>query len=234
MPPCPPVFLGVLCVNLLAVRLLALTCLGIIFAATVSAQSLQPEQTKAFIDSAGPPDENPQYFPVGVFQDDASNAEFRARWYAKHLRAMGEESLLSAAANKEFLGYRFLWLRTFHHPISMKLRIRLDGNAQLTCIELAGAGGYQPGKVLMTQIVELSKEQVSQFEALIRSSNFWELPTHNAEKGGSDGSQWILEGVKNQKYHVVDRWTPTDGKYREACLYLLNLSRLKVDPKHVY
>ena len=132
MPPCPPVFLGVLCVNLLAVRLLALTCLGIIFAATVSAQSLQPEQTKAFIDSAGPPDENPQYFPVGVFQDDASNAEFRARWYAKHLRAMGEESLLSAAANKEFLGYRFLWLRTFHHPVSMKLRIWPEGDGQLT------------------------------------------------------------------------------------------------------
>ena len=86
----------------------------------------------------------------------------------------------------------------------------------------------------MTQIVELSKEQVGQFEALVRASNFWELPTHNAEKGGFDGSQWILEGVKDQKYQIVDRWTPTNGKYREACLYLLNLSRLKVDPKHVY
>jgi hypothetical protein len=211
-----------------------LTCLGIIFAATASAQSPQSERMRVFVESAGPPDLNPQYFPVGVFSEDRDHSEFRARWYAKQLRAMGEESLSSAAASKEFQGYRFLWLRTFHHPIAMKMRIRPDGSGQLSSIEMTGSGGYEPGKVLTTQIVGLSNEQVSQFETLVRASDFWALPTRDPEREGDDGAQWILEGVKDQKYHVVDRWTPQDGKFREACLYLLNLSQIKLDPKHIY
>jgi hypothetical protein len=216
------------------VRLLGLTCLTIVFAATASAQSSQSEHMRAFVEAAGPPDANPQYFPVGVFSDDPDRSEFRARWYAKHLRAMGEESLLSAAANNEFLGYRFLWLRTFHHPIAMKLRIRPGGSGQLTSTEMTSAGGYDPGKPLTTQIMELSKEQVDQFETLVRASDFWALPTSDPVLGARDGAQWILEGVRDRKYHVADRWTPKDGTFREACLYLLKLSQIKVSPKEVY
>ena len=231
---CPPTFLGVLCVNVLAMRFLALAVLGVLLAATASAQSSQSERMRAFAESAGPPDANPHYFPVGVFSDDPDLSEFRARWYAKHLRAMGEESLLNAATNQEFPSYRFLWLRTFHHPIAIELRIRPDGSGQISSIELDGQGGYRPGKMLANEISEISKEQLEQFEELVRASNYWELPTeyHQPMHVNDDGAQWILEGVKNQKYHVVDRWAPTEGKYREACLYLLKLSRLHID--HIY
>jgi hypothetical protein len=213
---------------------LALIGIGIIFTATASAQSTQPQRLTSFIESAGPPDANPQYFPSGVFSADPDRSEFRARWYAKHLRAMGEESLFSAAANRDFRGYRFLWLRTFHHPVATGLQIRPDGSGQLTSIEMTGAGGYEPGVVRTTRIVELSKEQVDQFETFVRAADFWTLPTHDPGKQGFDGSQWTLEGVRDQKYHIIDRWTPKDGAFRETCLYLLKLSQIKVNSKDIY
>lgn len=46
---------------------------------------------------------------------------------------------------------------------------------------------------------------------------------------GNDGAEWILEGVNGGRYHVVDRWTPGAGAYREACLYLLKISDLGID-----
>jgi hypothetical protein len=60
------------------------------------------------------------------------------------------------------------------------------------------------------------------------------FPVDPQAKRGFDGAQWILEGVKDQKYHVVDRWTPRDGAFREACLYLLKLSQIGISPKEVY
>jgi len=39
----------------------------------------------------------------------------------------------------------------------------------------------------------------------------------------------LSEGVKKGKYHIVDRWCPEEGVYREAALYLIKLSRLKID-----
>jgi hypothetical protein len=41
-----------------------------------------------------PPDENPRYFPIGVFAEGKSDGSFEARWYAEQLRALKEPSLL--------------------------------------------------------------------------------------------------------------------------------------------
>src|SRR5579862_8626489 len=96
----------------------------------------------------------------------------------------------------------FLWLRTFHHPVAVELRIRPDGSGQIISVVMTGAGGYEPGTVSMAQTVELLKEQLDQFESLVRASDFWTLPIHDPQaKRGFDGAQWILEGVKDQKYH---------------------------------
>jgi hypothetical protein len=49
-----------------------------------------------------------------------------------------------------------------------------------------------------------------------------------------DGAEWILEGARDGRYHVVARLSPQDGTYREACLYLLNLSKIEVEANWVY
>lgn len=50
---------------------------------------------------------------------------------------------------------------------------------------------------------------------------------------GDDGAQWIVEGVRSKRYHVIDRWSPKDN-YRLACLYLLKLSRIRVNDADIY
>src|SRR5271154_1012052 len=104
--------------------------LGIVLALCVSIQA----QQKTVVSDSDPPDENPKYFPAGAFSRGSDLGDFTARWYAKHLRAMAEPSLLEASTDKKLVIYRLLWLRTFHHPISIRLSIRPTGTASLTTI----------------------------------------------------------------------------------------------------
>jgi hypothetical protein len=214
-------------------RSVALVCSFCILASLISAQP----QTRRLITSNDPPDVNPKYFPAGVFSEYPDISDSRSRWYAKHLRAMSEPSLLDAAKNNSSDSYRFLWLRTFRQPIAIRLTIRPDGTAQLTGIELTGKGGYDPGIVATTQIVELSQDQVHQFQDLLQTTEYWSMPTVDSklhEELIRDGAEWILEGVRDGRCHVVARLSPKNETYREACLYLLKLSKIEVEANQVY
>jgi hypothetical protein len=150
---------------------------------------------------------------------------------------MGEPSLVDAAKNKPSDSYRFLWLRSFHQPIAIRLTIRPDGTAQLTGIEMSGKGGYDPGIVATTQIIEISQDQTHQFQDLLQTTEYWSMPTVDVrlhEERIRDGAEWILEGARDGCYHVVARLSPQNGTYREACLYLLKLSKIEVEANRVY
>lgn len=82
------------------------------------------------------------YFPKGVLSSDARGDLFRANWYSKHLKALEEPSLLGLAKNPSLQSYRFVWLRTFHHPVIVRLDIMADGTGDLTVKVASGAGGY--------------------------------------------------------------------------------------------
>jgi hypothetical protein len=125
--------------------------------------------------------------------------------------------------------YRFLWLRSFHHPIAV--RIWSSGHKQFVSVkELNGAGGYDAGKLISDRVHPVTKEKWAEFTGFLEEICYWELPTEDDDLVGTDGAQWILEGMREGRYHIVDRWTPESGRYREVCLYLLKLSRLKIDP----
>lgn len=143
-------------------------------------------------------------------------------WYGKFLRAMDEQSLLKAQ-DENVEVYRFLWLRSFHHPVM--LRIVRDGYSfKLTSVELNGAGGYDPGTRWSTAKFHIEQEEWCEFMSLLEKASFWSMETYRRDDIGFDGSRWVLEGVRQGRYHIVDRWTPREGDYREACLFLLKLS----------
>jgi hypothetical protein len=163
------------------------------------------------------------YFPQGAFSTNGWHDEFRADWYSKHLSAMNEKPFYYPD-NSEAESYRFLWLRSFHRPVAV--RVWSAGCERfVTLKEMSGAGGYEPGKLLIDRTRRLSQGEWDEFTRLLGQTCFWELPTAD-ESLGNDGAQWILEGVRAGRYHVVDRWTPQGGSYREACLYALKLSGL--------
>jgi hypothetical protein len=180
-----------------------------------------------------PPDKNPQYFPVGVLSKNSDSSDFRARWYAIYLRTMSEPSLYLASHDSAVVVYRFLWLRTFHHPIVVRLSVRSNGSGALTVLQTSGSGGFRTGTVTVNRTVEVSTQQVQGFLQLLQKLDFWSLPTEGGPPG-LDGAEWILEGVEHGKYHIVVRWSPEKGDFRKACFRLLSLSGLRVDPKEVY
>lgn len=98
--------------------------------------------------------------------------------------------------------------------------------------ELDDIGGNLPaGKLILDQRRQLREDEWGKFLSLLNDASFWQLQTRT-DKLVRDGASWIIEGRKDGKTHLVDRWSPASGKYREACLYLLELSRLKI--KDVY
>lgn len=45
----------------------------------------------------------------------------------------------------------------------------------------------------------------------------------------------FMEGARGGQYHVVDRWSPDDGPFRKAALFLaLNLGELNPRYNEVY
>lgn len=86
-------------------------------------------------------------------------------------------------------------------------------------------GGYEPGQLIESKTISISQQQVTNFLHLLDKANFWHLPAGD-ERVGLDGATWTIEGVKDGKYQVVERWSPEEGPYREAALFMLELADL--------
>jgi hypothetical protein len=158
-------------------------------------------------------------------------ALFVNNWYSSQLRAMSEPILHKNYS--VYNSYRFTWLRTFHHPIAVRIDNK-KGQILLTWKECDGAGGYEPGKIIVDKQKKLSENEWTEFQKMISKIDFWGIPSSLDEIPGNDGSQWILEGIKAEKYHVVDRWTPRGSDYAKCCEFLLNLTDLKINEKEKY
>jgi hypothetical protein len=146
---------------------------------------------------------------------------------------MAEPSFQSlVAANVE--SYRFLWLRSFHPGISVRIWKCSLGYC-LTAKQLDSVDRYVDGKFVPSAKLAvnnsrpLSADDWDRFLSLLDRSYFWSLPTVDGGPMANDGAEWLLEGAIGSKYHLVDRQSPQTGDYRDACLYLLKLSELKVD-----
>jgi hypothetical protein len=175
------------------------------------------------------------YFPPNAFCA-SHETEHCDRWYAPHLIAMQEPSLWELSKKRSDEIYRFLWLRTFHRPVSARLEIKSDGSGDLVIKVLSGSGDYNPGHLIQNRKIKAERESVDHFLDLLGKAGFWSAPTEQEVDGvGCDGAQWIMEATKNGQYHVVDRWSPDDGPYRKAALFLaINLGGLNPRYNDVY
>jgi hypothetical protein len=107
----------------------------------------------------------------------------------------------------------------------MAVRVERTGSAMnLFVRRLSGSGGYDPGELIFKGSMELDLARWCTFMAKLERANFWNEPLDKDYDSGNDGAQWILEGVREGRYHVVDRWSPRSGEFREACIYLLELA----------
>lgn len=173
------------------------------------------------------------YFPDKIFNERDDLNAFTDEWYSKQLSALEEPSIYEQRNDDSQQVFRFTWLRTFHHPVSIRLRIRKDGTGLLYVKMTDGAGGYEPGRIKKNLMKDIDEESVKSFQKLLNNEGFWKLPSIQ-EVIGCDGAQWIIEGLSNRRYHLVDRWSPEEGGVRKIGLHLLDLSGLPIPVEDIY
>src|ERR1700677_2207598 len=145
------------------------------------------------------------YFQPGSLSSDPHDDDFLSDWYSGQLQALQEPSLLELSKDPKNQSYRFLWLRTFHHPIAIRLEVNEDGTALLTTKITDGQGGNDPGKLMQNETAALSKSQTRFFLKQLEEYDFWTLHSVEERAGGIDGAEWIIEGVKDGSYHIVSQ-----------------------------
>src|SRR5262245_42348787 len=148
-----------------------------------------------------------RYFPIGVFGSPDTDL-FHRQWYYIHLAAM-EEPSLSCGALEDTEAYRFLWLRSSHNPIAVRV-FRRGVDYSLEAVILDGNGGYEPGHVSRRVTKTLSRDQWQAVIAGLEGVQFWQMATQ-CDELGLDGAQWIVEARRGGRYHIVDRWSGNHG-----------------------
>jgi hypothetical protein len=163
------------------------------------------------------------FFPEGLLGGTSAQLDLDQnlrRWYSTVLGAMSEPSL--SCDPPRGATYRFLLLRSFDTPIFVRVEAQKDG-----AILWAGVMGYmdKADKVVRSVRRNLSQAEWSQVTRGLDAVGFWNLPTWVINYG-RDGERWIIEGRDGSRYHVVDRWSPRAGPYRDIGLALLKLAGL--------
>jgi hypothetical protein len=150
--------------------------------------------------------------------------------YSKQLYALKEPLLYNVGTNKE--AYRFTLLRTFQNPISV--RIERDGDEIWIYTKVgSGASGFEPGFIKRRRKRKLKMEEWEEFKRRIDRLDYWNM-LNVGEVPGVDGTTWILEGSTPDLYSVISTWQfEKRDDYKAACIYLLEISKVKVNKKNI-
>jgi hypothetical protein len=160
----------------------------------------------------------------------------RRPWLQMHLSAMEEPNIaMLAKKDRAATVYRFLWLPSFHNPISFRF-VKTDKEVVLHAARLNGTGGAQPGRILARKTVRLNRAHWERIASHLEKAQFWTLPTIKRPPFGEtalDGDTLVVEGVKDGKYHVVIRQQSTGGDFVDLCQAMLFMSGI-VDVRNIW
>lgn len=121
--------------------------------------------------------------------------------------------------------YRLTWVPSFHSPVVVRVW-RSGNNHYMVAKRLSGRGGYEMGSLSEEQARPLSVDEWHNLMNLSKQASFWQLPSNINEVLPNDGAAWMIEGLKNQKYHYIHRRTPS-AQVNGVSKYLIKLTGLE-------
>jgi hypothetical protein len=179
------------------------------------------------------------YFPAGILGRTPAASEAAANRYSTFLESMHEPSLLELAQrdpNAEV--YRLLWLREFDRPASIRFVMKPNGTGWFYRRLTSGKGGAQPGRISDSGMSWSWKSRTASFLSAVGRAGFWNLPTiadGDPNVAPECRSHWILEGIRNGQYHVVDRCSPDQSDpILVVGVLAMKLGSLRVHGSRVY
>lgn len=167
------------------------------------------------------------YYPDLSLSSNKQIHDMLGTRYSTFLTIFGE-SELSENLNET---YRFLWLRTFHEAILIKLD---TDSKSLNIKSIEGASGFSDSLngASMDKSLTIKDDQIKSFTQLAEKE-FWPNDVTREQFTCKDGATWILEGRKKGQYHVQNIHCPKDTDSTEILgKILIELSGY--DPEYVY
>ena len=162
--------------------------------------------------------------------------DFRDKWYSRHLAAAGEPSLVAQsrqAGGEAGSVLRFLWLRSFHAPVVIRVEWSADGPARLIAKQLGGAGGYEPGRVAKQIDRRLSAREFGTLRRTLDGTHALRPQIRQCDSG-CDGAQWVIEGRRGRDYHFAEAGSPRQGDIRTVGLAMLRLTGWRFPSDEIY
>ena len=185
--------------------------------------------------SISPKDSNTLYFPSSSSKLNSTDYlnKFNNKWYSRVLYTLNEPVIFQSNDSLEV--FRFIWLRTFHNPICIRVN-NYNSKRILTLKISGGAGGFDEGKMILDTSFYISQKEWDIFKSKVTEINFWNLRQTELVEG-KDGAEWILEAKNRNVYHFVDRWSPNQTRYqgfRSCCEYLISLTKFEIKSIEIY
>ena len=152
-------------------------------------------------------DTMPQYFPISTNRNPVNAVKpFCSEWFSLYLHMMQEPSLFEATNRTDLAIYRFTELPSWGRPLAVRAVVATN-QVYVRTVILSGNGGYDPG--IIGQIKEtVSGNALPQAVSKLIDSTIWNNKFQPVSHYGCDGTEWIVEGVKNGRYRVIVMWTP--------------------------
>ena len=214
----------------------------LVFCASASANELPPISTI--------PD-------VTLCNDKSPLEKSYKKWYCSPLIAMNEPGAPLAKLGSFSEVYRFLWYRSFDPAVVVTIKLVSSTEGTVTVHALANWSGSETspldGNHVPDQPAPLDKTDISAIHAAIQSTNFWNLPTEfHVEMGFgllstpipakdevvvNDGAIWIIEGLQNNRYHLIGDFGGLGSPVDTVGSAMLDLVRRKFpsfDVKPIY
>src|SRR5579863_4673922 len=143
---------------------------------------------------------------------------FGGSWNSRELPSLGEEPLWPMAPGTAS-AFRIIVLPClFGGPEIASLTISPDGTGRIRF----RAMNFQL-KQTTNKSYTLDAQKVAKFLAALERTEFCKMPKEYY-RHGFDGAEWILEGVQNGTYHVVERWCPDNTPFRQVARDLFKLA----------
>jgi hypothetical protein len=121
---------------------------------------------------------------------------------------MKEPSLFDRGDKRPEFEVRFLWIRTFHDPISIRVWITPKGYMVRT-VRIKQNEDYSLAGTLVDTTRLLDDAETKAFTAALTKAPL-AAPMNETEEtagdGGSDGALWIFESYMEKKYQNIDFW----------------------------
>ena len=198
----------------------------------------EPEPQKSSARSGmGAASADDAYFPIRTNPGGVGLTALESKWFGKPLQRMGEPRLPDLAKNVNADVYRLMILPTWRNSIAVRAE-RHEDIYSLSARRLDGLAGYDPGELVEAKDIELTAEDSNSLALLIQNLDFFRLPIDDDVRGW-DGTEWIIEGVSQGKYHIAHRWGAEYGTTKRKltaflafCKFLLDKSTLSERTKN--